>query len=250
MGRAVSQAVCGDSALEFVAAVDPSYDSIDVGEVTGVSGCNFSVSSQSDALLHAQTQVAVDFTAPAAAKENLKFCAENGIHAVIGTSGFTAQDYDSIGEMFTTSNCLIAPNFAIGAVLMMRFAELAAPFFETGEVIEYHHNLKVDSPSGTAVNTAERIANASNSWAPDPIEEETITGARGAKGAGGVPVHSVRMMGMVAHQEVVFGTTGQTLTIRHDSIDRSSFMPGVLIAVKRVSELPGLTVGLDEALGL
>ncbi len=131
---------------------------------------------------------------------------------------------------------------------MMRFAEMAAPYFETGEIIELHHDAKVDAPSGTAVATAERMAAASETWSPDPTKSETISGARGAVGAAGIPIHSVRMRGMTAHQEVVLGTTGQTLSIRHDSIDRSSFMPGVVMAVRRIGGLDGLTVGLDKIL--
>jgi 4-hydroxy-tetrahydrodipicolinate reductase len=148
------------------------------------------------------------------------------------------------------AHCVVAPNFAIGAVLMVRLAEQAAPFFETVEIIELHHDGKVDAPSGTAVHTAERLAAASPDWAPDPTTIVNLPGARGATGAGRIPIHSVRMRGMVAHQEVVFGTTGQTLVLRHDTYDRTSFMPGVLLAVKRVAGRPGLTVGLDALLGL
>lgn len=250
MGIAVCNAVCSDPDLDFVAAIDPMYDGIDVGEVTGVSGCAFDVSGQNEALVHAGAEVVIDFTHIDAARRNLDFFAANGIHAVVGTSGFTEADFAEIEAAFTTSNCLIAPNFAIGAVLMMRFAELAAPFFETAEVIEMHHDAKVDAPSGTAVSTVERMAKASDTWAADPTKSETLEGARGATGPAGIPVHSIRMRGAVAHQEVVFGTTGQTLTIRHDSIDRSSFMPGVLIAAKRIGGVPGLSIGLDDVLGL
>ncbi len=250
MGIAVSNAVCSDPDLDFVAAIDPSYDGIDVGEVTGVTGCSFAVSGDAEALLHANVDVVVDFTHIDAARSNLEFCAANGIHAVVGTSGFTEADHAAIEKSFTSSNCVIAPNFAVGAVLMMRFAELAAPFFETAEVLEFHHDAKVDAPSGTAVSTVERMAKASSDWAPDPTKSETIAGARGAVGPAGIPVHSIRMRGMVAHQEVVLGTMGQSLSIRHDSNDRSSFMPGVVMAVKRIATIPGLTVGLDTVLGL
>ena len=133
---------------------------------------------------------------------------------------------------------------------MMRFAEIAAPYFETAEVIEYHHDGKIDAPSGTAMLTVERMAQASDDWADDPTEKEVVASARGGKGPAGIPVHSVRMRGMIAHQEVLLGTAGQTLTIRHDSFDRVSFMPGVLLGVKAIAGLPGLTVGLDEVLGL
>ncbi len=251
MGSAVCKAVTADPDLELVAAVDPHFAGIDVGEVTGIGESFFEVASSSEAFLHAGVQVAIDFTDIDAARENLAFCAENGIHAVVGTSGFTEDEFEAIGRMFGSSNCLIAPNFAIGAVLMMRFAEMAAPYFDTAEVIELHHDGKTDSPSGTALNTVERMAAASAEWADDPTITETIRGARGARGPAGIAIHSIRMRGMVAHQEVMLGTTGQTLSIRHDSYDRSSFMPGVMLAAKRIADAqPGLTVGLDRVLGI
>ncbi|MDH3301853.1 MAG: 4-hydroxy-tetrahydrodipicolinate reductase, partial [Acidimicrobiia bacterium] len=224
-----------------------------VGEVTGVNGKHFSVASNPESLMipgGPQVDVMVDFTHIDAARRNLEFCADHGIHAVVGTSGFTEADYGAIRDRFTRSNCLIAPNFAIGAVLMIRFAELAAPYFDTAEIIELHHDAKIDAPSGTAVSTAERIAAASDRWAADPTQSETIPGARGAKGPLGIPIHSVRMRGMVAHQEVLLGTMGQTLQLRHDSYDRSSFMPGVILAVRRIAEVEGLTVGLDRILDI
>ncbi len=248
MGKAVAHAISEQPDLALVAAIDPFYEGIDVGEVTGVVDHHFPVSSDSRTLVEDRVEVMVDFTHLEAARSNLKFCAENGIHAVVGTSGFTEAEYAEIGAMFTTSNCLIAPNFAIGAVLMMRFAEMAAPFFETGEIIELHHDTKVDAPSGTAVSTAERMAAASAEWNDDPTKTQTIPGARGAIGPAGIPIHSVRMRGLTAHQEVILGAAGQTLTIRHDSIDRSSFMPGVVLAVRKVGELSGLTIGLDSIL--
>jgi len=161
MGTAVCHAVNDDPELELVAAVDPHYSGIDICEVTGISGCNFEVSSDVASFVQDEVEVAIDFTHPGAARVNLDFCAANGIHDVIGTSGFTEHDFASIGELFTSSNCLIAPNFAIGAVLMMRFAEMAAPYFETAEIIELHHDRKVDAPSGTALSTVERMAAAS-----------------------------------------------------------------------------------------
>ena len=253
MGRAVAHAINSAEGLELVAAVDPSFEGINVGEVTGVDGLNFAVVSSPVSLVHGGApgvDVMVDFTHVDAARHNVDFCADNGIHAVVGTSGFTEGDYGRIAERFASSNCLIAPNFAIGAVLMIRFAELAAPYFDTTEIIELHHDKKVDAPSGTAVSTAERIAAANGHWAPDPTKSETIAGARGAKGPAGIPIHSVRMRGMIAHQEVLMGTTGQSLTLRHDSYDRSSFMPGVVLGVRRVPDVPGLTVGLDRILDL
>ncbi|MDP7383303.1 MAG: 4-hydroxy-tetrahydrodipicolinate reductase, partial [Acidimicrobiales bacterium] len=197
-----------------------------------------------------RADVVVDFTVLDVARETLHFAAANGIHAVVGTTGFSDEDLESFRAAFTSSNALIAPNFAIGAVLMIRMAELAAPHFETAEIIEFHHNAKVDAPSGTATHTAERMAAASGEWADDPTTHEVYPGARGGIGPAGIRVHGVRMVGAVANQEVILGTTGQTLTIRHDTVDRTSFMPGVLVGVKRVAEFPGVTIGLDTYLGL
>ena len=253
MGQEVCRAVAAEQDLTLVAAVDPALAGGSVGETVGLedSGLvSLRFAAELDALAAAEVEVVVDFTHVEVAKANLAFCAANGIHAVVGTSGFTESDHAEIEAMFTASNCLIAPNFAIGAVLMMRFAELAAPYFETAEIIELHHDAKIDAPSGTAVATAERMAAASADWAPDPTEAETIPGARGATGPAGIPIHSVRMRGMTAHQEIVLGTVAQTLTLRHDSFDRTSFMPGVILAVRRIGSVPGLTVGLDGVMDL
>ncbi len=230
MGRAVCSAIRQDPELELVVAID----------------LNDSLSE----LLDAQCQVVVDFTVASAARRTLEFLAANQIHAVVGTTGFGDDDLVRFAELFTDSNCLIAPNFAVGAVLMMHFAEMAAPYFSTVEVIEYHHDAKVDAPSGTAIHTAERIAAASPDWAEDPTQNEVLPGARGAQGSPGVRVHAVRMQGVVANQEVLMGTTGQTLSIRHDTIDRTSFMPGVLLGCKRIADFEGLTLGLDVFLDL
>lgn len=230
MGQAVCSAVEADPQLELVAAID--------------------IDDSLEELVEAECDVAVDFTVASAARRTLQFLAANKIHAVVGTTGFSDDDLASFAEAFSASNCLIAPNFAIGAVLMMRFAELAAPHFSTAEVIEYHHDAKVDAPSGTAIHTAERIAEASADWADDPTRQEVLPGARGGQGASGVRVHSVRMKGVVANQEVLMGTTGQTLSIRHDTIDRTSFMPGVLLGCKRIADFEGLTLGLDAFLEL
>ena len=251
MGSTVCRAVIHDPELQLVAAVDPYHVGIDLRQL-GVEAAGVQVAGGAEALEHAGAEVAVDFTVVDAARENLSWCADHGVHAVVGTTGFTPSDLAHLGERFAagTANAVIAPNFAIGAVLMMRFAELAAPYFETAEVIELHHDEKVDAPSGTAMLTAERMAAASADWSPDPTTKLVAEGARGAAGPGGIRVHSVRLRGLVAHQEVVLGTAGQTLRIRHDSYDRTSFMPGVLMAVRAVRERPGLTVGLDALLGL
>jgi len=195
--------------------------------------------------------VLIDFTRPEGTLAHLAVCREFGVKAVIGTTGFSDAELVEFAAVFDASraNAVIAPNFAIGAVLMMRFAELAAPYFETAEIIELHHDQKIDAPSGTAVLTAKRMAAASGEWGADPTTTVVAAGARGAI-IEGIPVHSVRMRGMVAHQEVLLGTTGQNLSIRHDSYDRSSFMPGVLLAAKGVASRPGLTIGLEPFIGV
>ena len=202
-------------------------------------------------LIDAGSQVVVDLTVAEAVRANAAELAAAGIHAVVGTSGLGAADIDDLRAAFVASHCLVAPNFAIGAVLMTRFAALAAPYFDTAEIIELHHDRKVDAPSGTAMATAAAMAAASDDWADDPTTDETLPGARGGRGPGGIAVHSVRLKGLVAHQEVLLGGPGETLTIRHDSIDRSAFMPGMLMAAKRIVGLgPGVTVGLGEFLGI
>ena len=241
MGATVCAAVAADNELELVAAVDTA------GEVTAQG---VQISRELKALADAHVDVAVDFTVAAASRVTLPWLALHGVHAVVGTTGFTEQDLAAFRQEFSRSNCLIAPNFAIGAVLMMRFAEMAAPFFDTAEIIEIHHDAKADSPSGTAVSTAQRMAAASNQWASDPTTHEAIPGARGAKGPADIRIHAVRMRGAVANQEVVLGTQGQTLTIRHDTIDRVSFMPGVVLACKQIARHPGITLGLDALLGV
>ena len=230
MGEEVCRAIDADPGTELVARIDLD-DSLE--QLTGQ-----------------RAEVVVDCTVRDAARETLHFAAANGIHAVVGTTGFSDEDLESFRAAFTSSNALIAPNFAIGAVLMIRMAELAAPHFETAEIIEFHHNAKVDAPSGTATHTAERMAAASGEWADDPTTHEVYPGARGGIGPAGIRVHGVRMVGAIANQEVILGTTGQTLTIRHDTVDRTSFMPGVLLGVKRVAEFSGVTSGLDTYLGL
>jgi len=240
MGATVCDAVVGDPLTELVAVVDTG--------AAGATSHGLVISDDPSSVISAGVDVVVDFTVLDAARSNLVLLADAGVHAVVGTTGFSESDLESFRSAFTTSNCLLAPNFAIGAVLMMRFAELAAPYFEAAEVIELHHDQKIDAPSGTAMRTLERMAAASQDWVVDPTEKEVVDGARGGKGPGGIPVHSVRLRGLVAHQEVLLGTTGQSLTIRHDSYDRSSFMPGVLLAVKNVADRPGVTVGLDDLL--
>jgi len=240
MGATVCDAIVAADGLELAAAVDL------VGSGGSVHG--LTIASDLKALADAKCDVVVDFTVAAAARTTLPWLALHGMHAVVGTTGFSDDDLATFGKAFTGSNCLIAANFAIGAVLMMKFAEQAAPYFETAEIIEFHHNAKADAPSGTAMVTAQRMAAASDEWAADPTKHEVIPGARGGVGPGGIHVHGVRMVGMTASQEVILGTAGQTLVIRHDSNDRVSFMPGVVLACRKVGDLKGLTMGIDSLL--
>ena len=244
MGSAVCRAVDADQDLELTAAVDPS--SVGSEDPTGT----VTVVKALDDVDASTVDVMVDFTIAEAARSNIAWCAANQVHAVVGTSGLNEHDLAIFEQTFTSSNCLVAPNFAIGAVLLMRFAEMAAPFFPTAEIIELHHDGKVDAPSGTAMRTLERMTEASDEWGEDPTQEEVLPGARGATGPSGINVHSVRLRGLVAHQEVLLGTEGETLTLRHDSLDRASFMGGVVLACKLIKEHPGVTLGLDSYLGI
>ncbi|MFC3505112.1 4-hydroxy-tetrahydrodipicolinate reductase [Micromonospora krabiensis] len=234
MGAEVCKAVDAASDLELVATVDQGDD------LTAVSD--------------AGAQVVVDFTTPDVVMGNLQWCVERGIHAVVGTTGFTEQRLEQVRGWLAAKpgvGAVIAPNFGIGAVLMMQFAARAARHFESVEIIEQHHPRKLDAPSGTATHTARQIARARAEAGLGPVPDATKDEVAGARGADidGVRVHAVRATGLVAHQEVLFGTTGETLTIRHDSYDRVSFMPGVLLAVRAVPDRPGLTLGLDPLLG-
>ena len=233
MGAEVCRAVECEPDMELVAAIDLDEDR-----------------SPAEA-----AEVIVDFTHPDAVMGNISWCIERGIHTVVGTTGFTDERLDELRQTLADRDSvgvLVAPNFSIGAVLMMRFAEQAAPFYESAEVIELHHPGKADAPSGTAANTARKIAAArtaaSLSQPPDATVQE-LPGARGAR-VDGIRVHGVRLRGLVAHQEVLFGAEGETLTIRHDSLDRISFMPGVIAAIRAIGNRPGLTVGIEPILGI
>ncbi len=206
-------------------------------------------------LADAGSQVVVDFTHPDVVLEHIRFCIDQNIHAVVGTSGIDDDRADQIRHWLALKpeiGVMVVPNFAIGAVLTARFARQAARFFESAEIIERHHAGKIDAPSGTAIATARGIAAARTTAGMGPIPDATTIEAPGARGnqVDGIHVHSVRLPGLVAHQEVVLGSAGETLTIRHDSLHRSSFMPGVLTAVRGVADRPGLTLGLEQLLGL
>ena len=231
MGAEVVKAVTDATDLELVAALDLG-DSLDT-------------------LKSAGAQVVVDFTTPDSVMANLEFLANNGIHAVVGTTGFDAARIATLEKLIAANpsvGILIAPNFAIGAVLMMEFAAKAAKYFESAEIIELHHPNKVDAPSGTAARTAELMSKARKEAGLEAMPDATSTSIDGARGAtvGEIPVHSVRLRGLIAHQEVLLGGLGETLTIRHDSLDRAGFMPGVLLGVRSIINKPGLTFGLEK----
>jgi 4-hydroxy-tetrahydrodipicolinate reductase len=233
MGQEVCRAVEAADGLELVAALDAGDDRAPAE----------------------RAEVVVDFTHPDAVMDNLSWCIDRGIHAVVGTTGFTQERLDRLRESLAAKpevGVVVASNFSIGAVLMMHFAEQAAAFYESVEIIELHHPNKADAPSGTAASTAARIAGARAAAqlpAPPDATVHEVPGARGAD-VEGIRVHGVRLRGLVAHQEVLFGSEGETLTIRHDSLDRASFMPGVLAGVRAVVNRPGLTVGIESILGI
>ncbi|MGA9747354.1 MAG: 4-hydroxy-tetrahydrodipicolinate reductase [Nocardioides sp.] len=238
VGAEVCRAVEEAPDLTLVARVDVGEDADDL-----------------DALLARDAEAVVDFTHPDVVMDNLAFCVRHGIHAVVGTTGFDQGRLDEVGSWLADSpatGVLVAPNFSVGALLMMRFAAQASPYFESVEVVELHHPDKADAPSGTATRTAALIAAARRAAGSGPVPDATSTALDGARGADvdGVHVHSLRVRGLVAHQEVVLGGPGETLTIRHDSLDRISFTPGVLLGLRRIGSVPGLTVGLESFLGL
>jgi 4-hydroxy-tetrahydrodipicolinate reductase len=235
VGSEVCKAVDAAEDMELVAAIDAD-DPV-------------------DALVKEGAEAVVDFTHPDVVMDNLEFCVDHGIHAVVGTTGFDDARLDQVRSWLAGSpntGVLVAPNFSIGAVLMMRFAAEAAPFYESVEIVELHHPDKADAPSGTARRTANLVAAARRDAGTGPIPDATSTALDGARGADvdGIRVHGLRIRGLVAHQEVILGGPGETLTVRHDSMDRVSFMPGVLLGLRRIGSTPGLTVGLETFLGL
>lgn len=245
MGREVCRAVAADPDLTLAAAVSHSVPGSTLADAIGLDGDagRLVLLERLDEIIESGTEVLVDFTAPAYAPDHVAWGIANGVHVVVGTTGFEIDD----AWRGAPVGVIVAPNFAVGAVLLMRFAEQAVRHLPAAEVIELHHDHKVDAPSGTALLTARRIAAARGETPQSPVPDDADPDARGAD-VDGIRVHSVRLPGLVAHEEVIFGGQGQTLTLRHDSTDRTSFMPGVLLAIKAVGSRPGLTVGLDELL--
>ena len=239
MGSAVVDAVTAADDMTVACGIDPY----------GGQAAFPTFKSISEAIEEAEFDVLVDFTAPNVVAGNLEVALPAGIDCVVGTTGLSDDKLEELAALAPEGTCLFyAPNFTTGAVLMMQFAKAAAPFFPEAEVIEFHHAKKKDAPSGTAVRTAQMIADARDFESTAPGSETEIDGCEGARGAlvNGVPVHSVRSMGFVATQEVIFGSMGQTLTIKHDSWDRSSYMPGVLLGIRNVGEMKGLIIGLES----
>ena len=250
MGRLVCRAVVDDPELVLVAAVDRSHVGESIGAVIGKPQLDVWIADELHELLTAEVEVAVDFTHPDVVMEDVEWAVEHAVDMVVGTTGLTQADLDRLRSLLdaegSASNVIVSSNFALGAVLMQRFAAEAARFFPAVEVIELHHDGKADAPSGTALATVRRILAEREGEHRAPAGE-SLPGARGAD-VEGVRVHSVRLPGLVAHQEVILGAPGQTLTIRHDAMDRASFMPGVLLAIKAVGTRRGLTVGLEALL--
>jgi 4-hydroxy-tetrahydrodipicolinate reductase len=247
MGRTVIGAVEDAPDLHLVALIDPNAGDITFDrEILRVSKVEDLDSALADVL--------IDFTTPDVARTQVPAALERGFHLVVGTTGLGDEVMGQLDDISSSSgmNAIVAPNFAIGAVLLMRFAREAARYFDAAEIIEFHHDKKLDAPSGTAIETAHHISQGRDEsgrhGAPEPTTKTVLEGARGGRGEDDVPIHSVRLPGLVAHEEVIFGSPGQTLTIRHDSIDRSSFMAGVLIAVREVATRPGITLGLESLL--
>jgi 4-hydroxy-tetrahydrodipicolinate reductase len=242
VGAEVCRAAHAEPDLELVAGISRSKAGEKASEALGLEGSDVVLAENLDSFPDAAVEVAVDFTSAEFAPEHVEWAIEHGVHIVVGTTGFEVDEAWRHADV----GVFIAPNFAIGAVLMQRFAMQAAKHLPAVEIVELHHVAKADAPSGTAIATARQIASA-RSDAPTAPSEEKVTGARGGT-VDDIRVHSIRLPGLVAHQEVIFGGKGQTLTIRHDSTDRTSFVPGVLLAIRWVPDHPGLTIGLDEIL--
>lgn len=249
MGREVVKMVLGDEKLQLVAAIDPGHEGEDAGKLVGLDACGVSVKSDlASALIESGADVMIDFTIPQVAVQNTKVAIESGVRPVVGTTGFSREEIDMLDKLAREKGIggIIAPNFSIGAILMMKFAAQAAKYFPHVEIIEYHGDQKLDAPSGTAVKTAEWISEVREEIRQgNPLEEEKIHGARGGY-YDGFRIHSVRLPGIFAQQEVIFGAFGQTLKIRHDSYDRAGYMPGVKTAVLKVMELTGIVYGFEQ----
>ena len=253
MGQSVVRAVDAEASFKIVGAVDrvdnPNIGK-DIGLICGINEIGVKLTSDlKQALTKPQPDVMVDFTMPEIVIVNAQMALKSGVRVVIGTTGMTKDDISELSKLSkeNTTGVVIAPNFALGAILMMKFAKDAGKYFANAEIIEYHHDKKIDSPSGTAIKSAELMNQSRKEFNRGILKpKETIKGARGATADANIHIHSVRLPGLIAHQEIILGSTGETLTIRHDAYDRTAFMPGVLMAVKKVMELDHLVYGLEN----
>ncbi|MEB3359185.1 MAG: 4-hydroxy-tetrahydrodipicolinate reductase [Synechococcales bacterium] len=258
MGREVVKAIAQAEDMMLAGAVErsPEYVGQDVGEVAGCGPLEVPILADLEATLASATQekiqgVVVDFTHPSSVYQNVRAAIAYGVRPVVGTTGLTADQIKELADFAdkASTGCIIAPNFSIGVILMQQAAARAAQYFDHVEIIELHHNQKADAPSGTAIKTAEMLAAAGKAFNPPQVEEtETLDGARGGLAAENIRIHSVRLPGLIAHQEILFGSPGQLYTLRHDTTDRASFMPGVLLAIRKVTELKSLVYGLENVL--
>jgi 4-hydroxy-tetrahydrodipicolinate reductase len=258
MGREVIKAVANAKDMVLVGAVDanPLLRGQDIGEIVGIAPLNVPVLDDLQSVLVLATQekvqgVMVDFTHPNAVYENVRSAIAYGVRPVVGTTGLSTAQIEELADFAdkASTGCLIAPNFAIGVLLMQQAAVQAAQYFDHVEIIELHHNQKADAPSGTAIKTAEMLAELGKAFNPPLVsEKETLAGARGGLGPENIPIHSVRLPGLLAHQEIIFGAPGQIYTLRHDTSDRACYMPGVLLGIRKVTELKSLVYGLEKLL--
>jgi 4-hydroxy-tetrahydrodipicolinate reductase len=258
MGREVIKAVAQAEDMMLVGAIDlnPNYLGQDIGEIIGIGALEVPVLNDLQSVLVLATQekiqgVMVDFTHPDSVYENTRSAIAYGVRPVVGTTGLNDQQLQNLSEFAekASTGTLIIPNFSIGVVLLQQAALTASQYFDHVEIIELHHDRKADAPSGTAIKTAQMLGEMGKSFNPPKVEsKETMTGARGATAASNIPIHSVRLPGLIAHQEVLFGAPGQLYTLRHDTSDRSCYMPGVLLAIRKVTELSSLVYGLEKIL--
>jgi 4-hydroxy-tetrahydrodipicolinate reductase len=258
MGREVIKAVAGADDMMLVGAVDrnPDYQGQDVGEIAGCGALEVPILNDLQSVLVLATQekvqgVMVDFTHPSGVYENVRSAIAYGVRPVVGTTGLSPEQIQDLADFAqkASTGCLIIPNFCIGMVLLQQAAVQASQYFDHVEIIELHHNQKADAPSGTAIKTAEMLSELGKSYNPASVKEtETISGARGGLGGDNIPIHSVRLPGLIAHQEVIFGAPGQIYTLRHDTMDRSCYMPGVLLSIRKVTQLQTLIYGLEKIL--
>ncbi len=253
MGQATVRAVSSEAGFKLVGAVDRSGNlkiGTDIGLICGIDEVGIKLTGDlKETISKSQPDVLVDFTMPEIVIVNAQMALKAGVRVVIGTTGMTKDDISELSKISkqNATGTIVAPNFAIGAVLMMKFAKEASKYFSNAEIIEYHHDKKLDAPSGTSIKSAELMSESRKLFGRDTVAgKETIKGARGAVSEGNIHIHSVRLPGLVAHQEIILASAGQTLTIRHDSYDRTSFMPGVLMAVKKVMEIDHLIYGLEN----